>query len=274
MIRTKVGRMTYLTEFDNISEMVQFIKQNKPKQRFIDKVGGPDSEDTSSYFVRNTKTNCYADAEELLFHGWEHGAIEIKNKVDCLNTEVGLKQKTVYDVQGFQCSVPRYLQGIPTNMVNKKAIPVKNKIVTINKLATYGWNVEPQTIITESVKVLQLVNRLEKQGYRVNLNVMFAAKKRNASIIKLKIKSASQRLNIKQLAFPLVHPSMLRRIIFAVWERTEECDTDGFEYGYGCPMSYESLKQYIKEGEYIIPNVLYEKEIKNIELFKVKHNNI
>jgi hypothetical protein len=117
--------------------------------------------------------------------------------------------------------------------------------------------------------VLQLVNRLEKQGYRVNLNVIFGTSKRNQVITKVRIKNASQRLNVKQVAFPLVHPSMLRRIILAVWERSKECSYRGFELGYGQAMGIDMIKQYLNKNEYLIPNVLEEQEICDIEQYKI-----
>ena len=265
-MKRKIAGNVYITEFETITDLVHFIKTNKPKEE-LRKIGGYDSELTTIDRVQNTKTKDFAEAEDLLLHGWEHGTKEIKNKVDAKDTGVAMKQKSVYDVVGFQASVPRYLQGIPTNMVNKTNIKQKNKVITINKCASYGWGTKPQVIIKESVKVLQLINRLEEQGFRVNLNVIFTTRAENKTITKVKIKSSSQRLNIKQVAFPLCHPSMLRRIIFAVWERQEENANNKFCDGYGVIM-YD-LKQYITKGEYLIPNIVYENEIIDFDKYKV-----
>lgn len=268
MRRTVEGR-NYITEFESISDMIHFIKTNDYQSAFVEN-NKHDSTNTERHFVENTKTKNYEEAEELLLHGWEHGAKEIKNRVDAKSTGVEMKQKTVYDVAGFQCSVPRYLQGIPTNMINKKAVPQKNKVITVNKIASYGWSTKPQTIIDESVKVLQMINRLEKQGFRVNLSVIYGTRDFNNSIVKLKIKNSSQRLNIKQVSFPLVHPSMLRRIVFAVWERLEENNFDSFvTRGYGRITSYEAMKQLCNKGEYLIPNIVDEDEITDIEKYKI-----
>lgn len=267
-MKRKVEGNVYITEFETITELVHFIKTNQPKEE-LKKSGGYDSESTNRDRVQNVKTKDFAEAEDLLLHGWEHGTKEIKNKVDAKDTGVAMKQKSVYDVVGYQASVPRYLQGIPTNMVNKTNIKQKNKVITINKCATYSWCTKPQVIIEESVKVLQLINRLEKQGFRVNLNVIFATKKVNRTITKVKIKNSSQRLNIKQVAFPLCHPSMLRRVIFAVWERQEENANEGFKYGYGNVMLDYELKEYVNGGEYLIPNIISEKEIIDFDKYKV-----
>lgn len=256
----------YITEFETITELVHFIETNEPYENFLNRKNGCCSLSGSYEF---TKTNNFEEAKDLLLHGWEHGTKEIKGRVEAKNTGTSMKQKTVYDVAGFQCSVPRYLQGIPTNMINKKAVSQKNRVITINKMCSYSACVSSSTIKTESVKVLQLVNKMEKQGYRVNLNVLFGSEKRNTSIIKVRIKSSAQKLNIKQTAFPLVHPSMLRRIIFAVWERSEECSYGGFEYGYGRPCGAYEYKQVLNKGEYLIPAELYEKEITDIEKYKI-----
>ena len=253
----------YVTEFQNITELVHFIETKEIYPNFT----RPRSI-YGNYSFTGTKN--FEEAKDLLLHGWEHGTIEIKRKVETRNTGVMLKQKNVYDVAGYQCSVPRYLQGIPTNMINKKSIPQKNKVITINKMCSYSARVSSSTIKTESVKVLQLVNRMEKQGYRVNLNVLFGTVKRNISVIKVRIKSSSQKLNIKQTAFPLVHPSMLRRIIFAVLERSEECSHYGFERGYGMPADEYTYKKTLNKGEYLIPPELSEKEITDIEKYYIK----
>ena len=242
--RTEEG--IYVTDFQNITELVHFIETNEVYPNFKNKASGPDSISGDKRF---TETENFEEAKE---------------------TGINMKQKTVYDVAGYQCSVPRYLQGIPTNMINKKSVAQKNKVITINKNCSYRAMDSAETIRTESVKVLQLVNRMEKQGYRVNLNVIFGSEKRNTVVTKVRIKSSSQKLNIKQTAFPLVHPSMLRRIIFAVWERSEECSYGGFEYGYGRVCDNYALSKTLNKGEYLIPNVLSETEITDIEQYKIK----
>lgn len=265
MKRKQQGNV-YITEFETITELVHFIETNEPYENFLSKKTGCVSLSGSYEF---TKTNNFEEAKDLLLHGWEHGTKEIKRQVDVKQTRISTKQKNVYDAVGYQCSVPRCLQGIPTNMINSKPVLQKNKVITINKMACYSCNVDKKTIIKESVKVLQLVNRLEKQGHRVNLNVIFGIFGKNQVITKVRVKNASQRLNIKQVAFPLIHPSMLRRIIIAVWERSKECSNRGFELGYGQVMGIDTIKQYLNKNEYLIPSVLEEQEITDIEQYKI-----
>lgn len=267
MRKYKTDEGICVTEFQNITELVHFIETEEVYPNFKNKIGGPDSISGDKSF---TETANFEEAKDLLLHGWEHGTKEIKGRVEAKNTGTSMKQKTVYDVAGFQCSVPRYLQGIPTNMINKRIVSQKNKVITINKMCSYSACVSSSTIKTESVKVLQLVNRMEKQGYRVNLNVLFGSEKgMTKSVVKLRIKSSAQKLNIKQTAFPLVHPSMLRRVVFAVWERSEECSKGGFEYGYGRPSGRGTYERILNKGEYLIPAELAETEITDIEKYKI-----
>lgn len=258
----------YITEFRNIVDLVNFIEKEKVFPNF-EKNGVCHSVMCGRRRENFTGTKNFDEAMDLLLHGWEYGTKEIRSRFDVKETSVSTKQKTVYDVSGFQCSVPRYLQGIPTNMINKKNKTQKNKVITINKMCSYSCNVSAETIKEESVKVLQLVNNLEKQGYRVKLNVLFGCKELNKSIIKVCIKTSSQKLNIKQTVFPLVHPSMLRRIIFAVLERSEECSYGGFENGYGKPCNYGEYVVAMNNGEYLIPNILNEKQILDVEKYKI-----
>ena len=264
MIVKKLDKNVTLRQFNSITELVEFNHGKVKdcfKERFKSSCGTYDF----------TKTKSYEEAEELLLHGWEEMAKRLNTKLQRMNVSKQTKQKTVYDVCGYQCSVPRYLQGIPTNMINKQTIKQKQKVLNIYKSISYSCNVSTETIINESVKVLHCVNELEKQGYRINLFVIFAvqSKYRN-NIILVKIKDASQKMNVKQIAFPLVHPSMLRRMIFRVIEIADEYD-DRFVYGYGKIFDirdYGNIVKYLKDS-YFIPKVVNENEITDIEKYRV-----
>src|SRR5690606_28814273 len=128
-------------------------------------------------------------------------------------------KKTVYDIVGFQASVPRYLQGLPTSMVNKRNVKVKQKSVSLYKSISYSVRIKAEEILEDSVKFLQIVQEIEKQGIRVNVYTVFHSKIPKEEIfITTKIKSANERLNLSKLAYPLMHPSFLRRTTFRTME--------------------------------------------------------
>lgn len=267
------GFLTLTTyEYTSISDVIDFIKNNEPKERFIEKRSGYGSIDGSYEF---TQTHDFEEAYDLLKQGWEEGTKRLKDKLETKVKSCSTKQKTIYDVAGFQCSVPRYLQGIPTNMINKKTVSQKNKVITINKNISYGAIVSVDKITEECAKVLELINNLESNGCRVNLNIIVGTTVAHghhnyADYAKICVKQASQRLNLKQVAFPVMHPSMLRRIFFALMERYEE--GYNFAIGYGRPL--DSIKDFPKEifraNEYYLPRFMKEKKITDIEKYKIR----
>ena len=233
----------YMEEYNSISEFVQTInsRSQNPNMTSVQSENGT---------YKFTGTNDYDEAENLLLHGWT----EESEKLNEMLKLKALKERSVkntYDVAGFQCSVPRYLQGIPTNMINQKVVTKKQKVVTITKNISYSTYVRKETIEEESVKVLQLVNSLEKQGYRVILNVTLITKSKNENIIlcnKVRIKNASERLNLSKVSFPMVHSSYLRRIMFR-WIETFEYTTKSFDTNYGVPVKCEDFNKITKNNK-------------------------
>lgn len=203
-----------------------------------------------------TGTHSYEQAVEMFKNGWQSKAEELTKKLKVIQNQVidAQVQKVLFDVVGFQASVPRYLQGIPTNMVNKKLVPIKQKIVTINKDISYNCGITTEQIVEASIQTLQLVKRIEAQGIRVNLNLIWGVKASGSNeVVKIRLKSANERVNISKLAFPLVHPSMLRRLCFRYLEVAPTI-THGYLYGYGSPLDGSQLKTYCKD-EYVLPRL-------------------
>lgn len=258
----------YVREFDSVLDVKRFIDNEKAGNNFKVRKGGLSSINRGYDF---TGTNSYQEAEDLFLHGWDYMAKELTKSIKVGDTGVRQRNKNAYGVAGYQACVPRYLQGMPDSMIYSKRVPVKDKVITVNKCITYNYKTKTNKILNESVKVLMLVRKLESEGYKVNLNI-FNATERNGvySFQKICIKRASNRLNIKQTAFPLVHPSMLRRIGFAVIERSRECDTVRFADNYGYPVIKHECFKDIMNGEYLIPAIVSEQEITDIEKYKVQ----
>ena len=235
------GYKVYMEEYNSISEFVQTINSRPQNPEITSK-----QSETGSFSF--TGTHNYNEAENLLLHGW----VEESEKLNEMLKLKALKEKSVkntYDVAGFQCSVPRYLQGIPTNMINQKVVTKKQKVITITKNISYSAHVRKETIEEESIKVLQLVNSLESQGCRVILNVMIISKKENIIICnKVRIKNANERLNLSKVSFPMVHSSYLRRIMFR-WIETFEYTTKSFDDTYGSPVKCEDFNDIIKNNK-------------------------
>ena len=242
---------SYLREFNGLNEFESYITNTPLNETFRwEKLS---SVDGSFGF---TQTHNYNEAQSLLKNGWNDMAKELTTKLNVIQNQVvdAQVQKIMYDVVGFQASVPRYLQGIPTSMVNKKAVPVKQKVITLNKDISYNCGITAKDIIDSSVQVLQLIKKIEAQGVRVNLNLIWGVTGGDTKeVVKIRLKSANERLNVSKLAFPLVHPSMLRRLMFRYIE-TAPTITKSYKGSYGRPMDGSQLKTYCKD-EYVLPRL-------------------
>lgn len=255
---------TKIVEFSSINELVKHNREGIIQSDFLSVMASKRRDKNNWY-----GTASYAEAEDLLLHGWDYMAKELKSKIDVNMRLTGHIQRPAYSVAGYQACVPRYLQGLPDSMIYSKRVPKKEKVVTINKSVSYSCGVTQKQIIKESVKVLNAINALESKGLRVKLNIIWKVRndrRMYSYVVKANVKQPSQRLNIKQIAFPLVHPSMLRRIFLRMMEVESWCNGKNFCNGYGTP---DNTNENITEGEYYIPAIVSEKEITDIQKYLV-----
>lgn len=209
-------------------------------------------------------TKSFEEAVGLMRNGWSQMAADLNTKLDIKmkHVQTTTRRKQQLGVVGFQPVVPLYLAGVPNNMISQVQVKLKSKVVDITKSINYNCKVTTETIIDESVKTLQIVKQLEASGYRVNLNVGFGSEKYGTSIyVKVRIKSANEKLNVSKIAFPLVHPSMLRRLITRYIEVCPNT-TRGFVGGYGVPIGYETMKDVFR-NDIVLP-AIYNSDVSKI----------
>lgn len=252
----KYDEVNNIYEFDSMSDYIKTITTHKNP-----KCTGGHSDGTWDTKWFGTKT--FDEAVRLATEGWTECA-ERLNK----NYNVAVKQesdkyfKTFLSQAGYQAIVPLWLNGCPNNMMNRKMEVKKQKVLTIVKSVGFRADASAKQIEEESLKTLVLVNMLEKKGYRVNLYTMnaFRIGYGRPYFVRVKIKSANERLNISKLAFPLVHPSMLRRLNFKF--REVFC---GDEMG-GSLYTKSECEKAIRKGEIFIPSFMKMSidDIKNI----------
>jgi len=216
---TKISEKATEVFYPSLSDALQDINKYKDRtddshiRDMLDKAKG-----YSTFYYFDT----FSEAENALLKGdWELGKMALNNKfiLENKNFEDRKKQKAFYDVVGFQASVPRYLQGLPTNMVNSRPVQKQEKTITIVKHIGYIGDVTAAEIIENSAKALTILNQIEKMGIRCNLDIYSPASDPvygNYGNIRIRIKNATERLAIGQLAFPLANPDMLRRFIFGL----------------------------------------------------------
>ena len=255
MIVNQVSPKQDTIEFDSLKEFYDYICVTPFNEAF--RWSNHSSVDSDSYAANWTKTQNFEEATELFKNGWSDMATKLVQRLKVIENKIQptMVAKNTLSVAGYQAIVPLYLNGVPNNMVSKRMTPIKQKVITINKSVDYSAGVTSDEIVTESIKAMQIVKKLEAQGYRVNLNIVLGSYKSDFSFaVKVRIKSANEKLNISKLAFPLVHPSMLRRLMFRFIEVYPKI-TKSFVHGYGAPADSNSLRKSFP-NEYLLPSFI------------------
>lgn len=220
-------------------------------------------------------TRTFEEACDLFKNGWSEMSERLKNRLKVEGKfEPSMTYRNVQSVQGYHPIVPLYLMGIPNNMVTKKMVPMKQKVVTLNKSLDYSSRVKSEQIIEESIKAFRIIQKLESQNYRVNLNLVIGVSgvyggQSEKYFIKIRLKSSTEKLNISKLSFPLVHPSMLRRLYFRFMEVHPGVGRT-FLRGYGQPQSPDVLRA-IWPDDILLPQFIM-KDIESIKTLEDLEN--
>ena len=254
--KVKTVSMGYwkVVEFESLQEFYEYITNTPTNAAFAKREA---EHDLSSHNNRRSEwygTESFEEASNMMRNGWTIGAQNLTQKLKLAETnkEVQNTYKNVLSICGYQAIVPLYLNGVPNNMINKKIVPVKKKVITINKALSCSCTVSSETMMEESVKAFQIIKKIEATGIRVNLNLLIST---GHVCVKIKLKSASERLNLSKLAFPLVHPSMFRRLYFRFIEVYPTIPRS-FAFGYGKVPVASDFKAVCGKDEILLPTLL------------------
>ena len=254
--KVKTVSMGYwkVVEFESLQEFYEYITNTPTNKAFAKREA---EHDLSSHNNRRSEgygTESFEEASNMMRDGWTIGAQNLTQKLKLAETnkEVQNTYKNVLSICGYQAIVPLYLNGVPNNMINKKIVPVKKKVITINKALSCSCTVSSETMMEESVKAFQIIKKIEATGIRVNLNLLIST---GHVCVKIKLKSASERLNLSKLAFPLVHPSMFRRLYFRFIEVYPTIPRS-FAFGYGKVPVASDFKAVCGKDEILLPTLL------------------
>jgi hypothetical protein len=163
------------------------------------------------------------------------------------------------DVVGFAANVPNYLMGVPQTMVNREVKIFQNKIVTILVNTSVSGGTSTETIRKVALKILEVILKLERDGYRVNLYKMIGSTADDGSILGfIKLKDDRERINLQKLMFPLTHPAMQRRLDFRFRECYGRVDVTHEGYGSQYKWNKDFVAKYFKRlcnGDFLYANL-------------------
>jgi hypothetical protein len=240
--------------FKSISELLSTMEKRPMRnQAFTNKPNLASQEDETSKKKPWSGTETYNQAMEIMKTGYKDPLEKMKKAILKIGqNEKSNRPKLKNDFVGFIPHVPNTLMGLPITMINKEKQENKAKTIHLIYSISTASKVKPDEMVKGGINFISLVNSLEKQGYRVKIDIMscFATTK-TLSSFSVNVKEYGQKLNLLKLTFPLVHPSMLRRIAFKWLETNLELKDKDFTTAYGTPLSYLMNYDVIKESNYL-----------------------
>ena len=237
--------------FTSIHQMLNVIN-NRPNNSVM---SGKDS--STSGDKSFTGTRDWEEANDLFEHGYTEVLPQIKAGVvaGLRKTETIQKRRTSTGVVGYAAHVPNAIMGLPNSMIYTQATPQKIKAVSIVYNITQNCSVEAQEFIDSGIAVLNVINRLELNGYRVNLKILFfcATVDEEYSFGSVDVKDFKEHMDLQKLCFPVAHPSMFRRFGFK-WLETCNGLTRDWNFGYGRSIHNKTFikENYLKDNEFYI----------------------
>ena len=256
---TKSDNGYKVVSFNSLGEFSDYITTTPTNAAFVG--AEHESESGSESF---TQTASFDEAMKLFREGWSVEAQDLVVKLAEAEKKAQAQSvnRRCYDVAGGFVSVPRYIQGKPNCMIRMKKQQIKQRVIDVYKSVVYAANTPSEKIIEESIKAMQIIKRLESMGYRVNLYVahgIHTYRDTYKTIAVVKLKDASEKLNISKLAFPLAHPSMLRRLMFRFTEVSPYTNSRKFNWNYGYVASDRNMRDSLCDsaGSYFLPSFIY-----------------
>lgn len=242
--------------FKNISYLLDTMEKRQVNSVFLSKKDDLSSQrDETNNKKKFSGVNTYKEAMDIMEKGYSDPLQKMKREIIKVGrSDTTKKPRLKNDFVGFVPNVPNTLKNIPLTMINReKAAVKKTKTIHLTYSFCASANIKPDAIIKAGVNFISLVNSLEKQGYRAKIDVIFIAmSNRTAAGYTVTLKEYGQQLNLLKLAFPLIHPAMLRRVSFKWLETKPDLVDKEFLHGYGMPFglmvgqSYE--RKWLKDN--------------------------
>lgn len=192
-------------------------------------------------------TKSYEEAEELITNGYTEILDEIKAgiKFDASENSKIIPENNVF---GYIPNVPNAMMNLPKSMIYSKRIPRKINTIDLVYCPCANGEVISKTYVKNGIKVLNVINSLEKNNIRIRLKVAIKCSEcgNEMTLATVTLKNFKEKLNLQKICFPIAHPSMQRRFGFKWLETTPELTDHWWSVGYGrTTTNYPETKEII-----------------------------
>lgn len=200
-------------------------------------------------------TSTWEEAVELARSGYNAPLPEINRLSDEIQYNIGTglmnSFETTYDSSGAEVDIGRYVSNDPDCMI--EAVPVRiskvGRVITILISGSYSAGTDLAAHSKRGAAIVSLIDTLERLQHSCEIwlqNTVFAESMRmNRFTTLVRLKAPEEPVDIPKLAFAIMHPASLRRVIFNVEDQESDtiCATFGFRYkglgNYGYPARTE-----------------------------------
>lgn len=224
-MRKEVANRTARIEFDSLAELSRYIVEAPRTWPYRQ------AEETEASKQWDLGVG-YKEAVRLAAEGWLEGAREAEAALAQFAPK-DPEPDLVTDFYGHMPHVARYCAGAPDSMIRKapRADNGMGKVLTLYIPVNANGYVKAECMRNFGLGVAQYVNELEtSRGVRCELYGTATSAFSDMRVTHTwRIKHADQPLDFAVLCFSIGHPAMLRRLEFALCERSPALPS----YGYG-----------------------------------------
>lgn len=250
-----------IERFSSLDEYLSAIGSRPMNDVF--KHDSPSSERKESSSSSFTGTRDYGESVELIRNGFKEGLTKmIQDGNERLNLKTrGPKAMPSSSPVGYAPIVPNALLGLPNSMISTKHVNMKSKVLSICYDMGASCGVSVDEILSAGRHLLELIDLLEKNGYRVALWVgCFFCSSEQVCAPFVKVKTDRQPMNPLKIAYPILHASYLRRQGFKWLETNPKVSDNGLLSGYGKPLRHffeGDRRKYLLENGVIDSNCFF-----------------
>ncbi len=201
-------------------------------------------------------------ALKLAQNGWKEGAEQLDDMCSRIKSSRPMGLRNIqYGIAGVTPSVPRAVAGNILNMrLPDRAHVKKRPIITLIYNMGANCGVPPQQLTNRAAAVAALIDSVEAAGYSCEVYASALTKtsrwetdKTFTGATMVRLKEASQPVDVIRMAFGLGHAAMFRRMVFADWGTSNECKVLG--YGLGSSHDFDRVKEEMEhKSVYTVPS--------------------
>ena len=197
-------------------------------------------------------TSSFEAAMDLAIKGWNPGRSRMMKTHDRLMAAVkgGEQFAPRYEVTGDEVDVGEFLTGEPECMIEYQMAPARKPVVKLVVGCALSCAIEGSSYERRGAVILAAIEAAEEAGVRVELwadysrtnRVEYSRVPEHKISHRVKVKDACDPVEVDRLAFAMMNPAMVRRLMWRTHEiygPTQFDKCGGGAYGYPAAPEYE-----------------------------------